>query len=298
MRLDQAWNKPTPARAASPARLLAGRLTGLRGQRLALAGLLALVLGLAGCFDYELHLKLLEDGGGALAAQVTMPQADERLVGPGRLNLILLPDPQLGREEKGGQLLLSEMVEFKRLDRLVLKGARFQVERLKEGLLNLAAGTFRLTARIYPTPDEIKSRRVLPHEEAETARRRIAMHERPEEAKARELVVTALKGHFLTLKLDVPGEVKVARPMVVGDLEVYPEMAHDGSRVVWRVPLAGLVNTRAEVPLVFTLDFEGHFPREEVSTRGPEEIHDAEKDQEKEDKPWPKDGGMPSDRNK
>lgn len=218
---------------------------------------LLLALLTAGCFDYEVELALDEDGRGAVTVQLSLPEQVAAQHPVGSLDTLIFPIPQRQRLVSQGRVVTKERNTFAYLDDLAARRVIFEVVEIGTGLLGRGNYTYRATVRLEMAEGDLPDRQVLPGREIEK-RAPLALPDDPAQLKARQLRTRSLAGHYLTVAIKFPGEVDLARPLVVGASEVKAVTEQNGSRVAWKVPLSVLLNENARDTLVFSADFKGH----------------------------------------
>jgi hypothetical protein len=232
----------------------------IKTKCLALLFLSAFLLALPGCFDYDVELTLNKAGNGVMEVRLDVPA---RLAEGKRTDLesIVFPVPQVHREVRNGRLSVAERLEFEWLDVVAARRVRFQVEQIGTGLLGLTKYTYRMTAWLESPEGDIPDRNLRPGLELEE-RKPLPGPSDPAAAKAARLLAGGMRGHYVSLTMNLPGEVIKAWPLTVATAEVKPEIT--GGWVRWRVPLSVLAAANVRHTLVFRCDFKGKF-----SFRGP-----------------------------
>ncbi len=234
--------------------------------------LLALLVFLPGCFDYEVELTLNEAGNGVMEVRLDLPA---QLAKDSRADLetIVFPVPQQRREVQNGRLVVAERLEFEWLDVVAARRVRFQVEQIGTGILGLTKYTYRMTAWLESLEGDLPDRNLRPGLELDE-RKPAAGPSDPAAAKAARLLAGGMTGHYVSLTMNLPGEVTKAWPLTVATAKVQPETT--GGWVRWRVPLGVLAAGGVRHTLVFRCDFKGNFnfrgpTQSTASTRFPDE---------------------------
>jgi hypothetical protein len=224
----------------------------------AVLGLLALLLALPACLDYEVKLKLEANGWGQVATRVVLP-AGQGLGGmPEQLKTILEPKPQLQNQTAAGHQVLTETARFRALSQLKMRRLRFKVELKDIGLIYVGTPSYRFTAWLMPTGHDRRDRSVgLGHELDRRPTARAGGDEL--DRKVARLYARSLTGRHFSLTVELPGKITKARDWVVGSHRITPTVSAARTRETWRFPLAVLINQQARANLVFTADFKGRF---------------------------------------
>ena len=216
----------------------------------------AVMLCLPGCFDYEVELTLKEEGNGIMEVRLDLP-AHLAQNTPVDLDTIVFPVPQRRRDVHKGRLTVAERLEYEWLDVVAARRVRFQVERIGTGLLGLTDYTYRMTAWLESMEGDLPDRSVRPGSELETGKPRAGTSSDPAAAKAARLLAGGLKGHYVSLTMNLPGEIIKSWPLVAGSAAVKPEITKGWIR--WRVPLDVLAAAGVRHTLIFRCDFKGDF---------------------------------------
>lgn len=249
----------------------------VRSRHVGLFLLLALVACLPGCFDYEVELTLEKTGNGVMEVRLDLP-ANLARDNQANLDTIIFPVPQIRREVRDGRLILAERLEFQWLDVVAVRRVRFQVEQIGTGLLGLTDYRYRVTAWVESLEGDLPDRNVRPGLEL-ADRKPAAGPSDPAAAKAARLLAGGMKGHYVSLTMNLPGEITEAWPLIVATGKVQPEVT--GGWIRWRVPMGLLASADVRNTLVFRCEFKGDFsfrgPTQSIaSTRFPaEEDHKA-----------------------
>lgn len=217
--------------------------------------LLALIAGLPGCFDYEVELTLKEEGNGVMEVRLDLPAhlaQDDQV----HLDTIVFPVPQIRHDVHDGRLTFAERLEFDWLDVVAARRVRFQVEQIGTGVLGLTDYTYRVTAWLESLEGDLPDRSVRPGNELEVGKTQAGPSD-PAAAKAARLLAGGLKGHYVSLTMNLPGEVIKSWPLVVATAKVQPEITKGWIR--WRVPLDVLAAQGVRHSLIFRCDFKGDF---------------------------------------
>ncbi len=222
----------------------------------ALACLLLLGLGLAGCFDYEVELGLTQPGKGYLDVRLELPAYAAQDYPVEHLHSIVFPKPERKMETVGERLALSERSSFPHLDELAVHRVWFEVKEIGTGVLGMGNYAFQVTAKMHMAEGDLPNRDVRPGTEAE-ARSPQAGPSDPTEIKARQLMARSLQGHYVTMSMRLPGQVVKGRSLILGSSQVDPVIAEDGAVIKWKVPLAVLVAEDVRNTLEFVCEFRG-----------------------------------------
>ncbi len=228
--------------------------------------LMALLSCVPGCFDYEVELTLNEAGNGIMEVRLDLPA---HLVQGSQIDLdnIAFPVPQRRRDVHKGRLTVAERLEYEWLDVVAARRVRFQVEQIGTGVLGLTDYTYRMTAWLESMEGDLPDRSVRPGNELEEGKPSAGPSD-PAAAKAARLLAGGLKGHYVSLTMNLPGEVTKAWPLTVGSATVKPEITKGWIR--WRVPLEVLAAGGVRHTLTFRCDFKGDFnfrgPTQSIAT--------------------------------
>ncbi len=224
----------------------------------AVLGLLAVLLVLPACLDYEVKLKLRANGWGQVSTRAVLPAGQGLRGMPEQLKTIVEPKPQTQNQTSAGRQVITETARFRVLSQLQMRRLRFKVELKDIGLIYVGTPSYRFTAWLMPTGHDRRDRSVgLGHE---LDRRPTARDGGDElDRKVARLYARSLAGRHFSLTVELPGKITKARDWVVGSHRIIPTVSADRSRVTWRFPLAVLINQQARANLVFTADFKGHF---------------------------------------
>jgi hypothetical protein len=210
----------------------------------------------AGCFDYTVELTLQEKGGGFIDISLDMPRGLAGDNPPNPMDSLLFPIPRKKTELAGDRVIIKETAGFSWPDLVVANRVWFKVERIKVGVLGITDYTYRLTTKLRSMEGELPDRDVLPGRELEKK----VLKKRPTdpaEIKARSLLARSLVGHHLTLRLNLPGEVTKAYPLVLGAEVIEPEITQKGATIAWQVPLSTLANEQIRDNMLFRVEFQG-----------------------------------------
>lgn len=232
----------------------------IQAHHLGLFLLLGLLVCLPGCFDYEVELTLNETGNGVMEVRLDLP-AHLAKGSQANLDTIIFPVPQIRRDVHNGRLTVAERLEFQWLDVVAARRVRFQVEQIGTGVLGLTDYTYRMTAWVESMEGDMPDRSVRPGLEM-AERKPAAGPKDPAAAKAARLLSGGMKDHYVSLTMNLPGEVTKAWPLTVATAKVQPEIT--GGWIRWRVPMGLLASGGVRHTLVFRCDFKGDF-----SFRGP-----------------------------
>jgi hypothetical protein len=249
----------------------------VRSRHIGLFLLLALAAFLPGCFDYEVELTLEETGNGVMEVRLDLP-AHLAKDNQANLDTIINPVPQVRREVRHGRLIMAERLEFQWLDVVAMRRMRFQVEQIGTGLLGLTDYRYRVTAWLESLEGDLPDRKVRPGLEL-AERKPAAGPSDSAAAKAARLLAGGMKGHYVSLTMNLPGEISEAWPLIVATAKVQPEIT--GGWIRWRVPMGLLASADVRNTLVFHCEFKGDFSfrgptQSTASTRFPaEEDHKA-----------------------
>jgi hypothetical protein len=227
-------------------------------NKLSLLGLiimLGLMICLPGCFDYEVELTLKEEGNGVMEIRLDLP-AHLAQGSQFDLDTIIFPVPQRRRDVHKGRLTVAERLDFKWLDVVAARRVRFQVEQIGTGVLGLSDYTYRVTAWLESLEGDLPDRSVRPGTEFEVAKPKAGPSD-PAAAKAARLLAGGLRGHYVSLTMNLPGEVIKAWPIAVATVAVKPEITKGWIR--WQVPLDVLAAAGVRHTLIFRCDFKGDF---------------------------------------
>lgn len=234
-----------------------------------LLGFIALV---PACFDYEVELTLKEEGNGVMEVRLDLPAhlaRDSQI----DLDTIVFPVPQRRREVQKGRLTVAERLEYEWLDVVAARRVRFQVEQIGTGLLGLTDYTYRMTAWLESLEGDLPDRSVRPGTELDMAKPQAESGDAAA-AKAARLLAGGLKGHYVNLTMNLPGEIIKVWPLIVGTATIQPEITKGWIR--WQVPLDVLAGAGVRHTLVFRCEFKGDFnfrgPTQSIATtRSPTE---------------------------
>ena len=213
---------------------------------------------LAGCFDYEVALKLKEDGKCTLGVSLSLPQGLAREQQARQLDTIVRPMPTLSKMVKGTHLILQERVDLDYLDILAARRVLFEVDTIGTGLLGMTDYTYRLVAKLAPSDGDLPERAVLPGTELEK-RKPKASPAGPAAARARRLLAATLSGHHVTMTFVVPGKFVKSWPLVLGSSRIDPKITDQGKQISWEVPLAVLINENIRHTPGFPRGLQGRF---------------------------------------
>ena len=182
---------------------------------IALALIMAL-LTLSGCFDYEIFLQLKEEGKGKLAIRLKLPKKWGGKDQLQRLKSIVLPPPTREASEEFGRIVLQESVEFDWLSELAADRILFKIVTVDKGIAAMTDYTYRMTASLQPLDGDLPDRLKMPGRETEIHMPDELQETDAAQLRAQTLMARGFKGHFITMRLDLPGDIVVARPIVVG----------------------------------------------------------------------------------
>jgi hypothetical protein len=225
-------------------------------RRLVVALLLILTLPMAGCFDYEVELTLYESGKGELDLKLSLPSHMAAKGQQDRLANIVLPVPERTSQLMGGRTVLHEMCEFDLLSELAAFRNKFDLLVLEKGLIVVSSSQYRLTATLSSLEGDLPDRRVRPGQELEI-RKGKGTAKSGAAARAQRLLARTLRGHYVTLTLNLPGQVIKTFPVMAGQESIQPEVSAKGSTIRWRVPLWVLASQNVRHSLTFRVEFKG-----------------------------------------
>jgi hypothetical protein len=246
-------------------------------RRMGLFLLLGFLICLPGCFDYEVELTLNETGSGVMEVRLDLP-AHLAKDAQANLDTIIYPVPQIRRDVHQGRLTVAERLEFQWLDVVAARRVRFQVEQIGTGVLGLTDYTYRMTAWVESLEGDLPDRSIRPGLELEEHKPAAGPSD-PAAAKAARLLAGGMKGHYVSLTMNLPGKVTKAWPLTAGTAKVQPEIT--GGWIRWRVPMGVLASAGVRNTLIFRCDFKGDFSfrgatQSTAATRFPaEEDHKA-----------------------
>ena len=64
----------------------------------------------------------------------------------------------------------------------------------------------------------------------------------------------------MTIRLDLPGEVKAARAINIGPVQIRPEVTEgEQGQVTWKLPLSALMAANARQAMTLSCDYEGEY---------------------------------------
>ncbi len=233
--------------------------------RVLFCGLLLLALTAAGgCFDGELEIELDAKGGGKLNLGMWLPAGGAP---PPPLKVIVFPLPIDYKFKKGSRQFWGQRLEFLEFQELRLAGLEISIKRTKEKYLGFGTAHHRVTLRVDPALGQLGP--ASPLHPMPSGGPGPGLPPGPDAERARRLRAKALAGHFLLVRLKVPGRVLKAEALYLRRLAVKPSLGGSGREARWRVPLASLVNLRIREPLVFRLVFQGGWPLYEAKTQPP-----------------------------
>lgn len=226
--------------------------------RLSLALLLAMTSTLAGCFDYELFLDLKADGSSRLRETLTTPNIMAEAPTPGMLDNIKRPIPTRQRLVKGDKIILVEKVKISRLDRLGARRVQYAVIRKEGSLLEIGDSLHRVVITLLPTEDSPATRGDFPDKPLDPPPPPEPPSD-PNQAIANNLWRKSLDGHFVNIRLRLPGEITEARGVNIGSTRVDPTINQARHEVNWAFPVWALVADNTRETIVLTVDFDGRF---------------------------------------
>ncbi len=235
-----------------------------KSARFLAAGLvLASLLMVAGCFDYDVTLKLNQEGHGSLSTALSLPAHLAGAESGRKLGTIVLPLPEVESERKNGRLVISESAHFTWLHQLSARRVRFIVKEIDHGPLDITSPTFRITAELASAEGDLPDRDIRPGTERELRRPPVRKLD-PAEARARRYLAGTWAGHYLGMTLELPGQVTRAYPLEFGAEVVTPRVGKQRRVVRWRVPLGLLAAENVRHTLVFRAEFKAR-----LQFRGP-----------------------------
>ena len=230
---------------------------------LALAALLAALCLLPGCFDYTVEFTLKSTGKGTLAITLAQPRplAGER--NGGLKESILFPPAKFQTSLKGSRLVAREVANFDWIDVLVVHRVKFEVEEVGTGLMGLTARTYRFKVRLETVEGDLPDRRIRPGTELETPAPSQETGD-PAAQRARQLLAGVMGGHYVTIALNLPGELVRTWPVALGTAQIQPQVEAEAGKVRWRLPVGRLMGDRQRRVLHFMTEFKGR-----LEFRGP-----------------------------
>lgn len=235
--------------------------------RLSLALLLALTSSLVGCFDYELFLDLKADGSSRLRETLTTPKVMDEAPIPSMLDNIKRPIPTRQRLVEGDNVVLVEKVKISRLDRLSARRVQYAVIRKEGSLLEIGASLHQVVITLLPTDDAPAIRDEFPDKPLDPPPPPEPPSE-PNQAIANNLWRKSLDGHFVNIRLRLPGAITEARGVNIGATRVDPTINQARDEVNWALPVWALVADNTRETIVLTVDFDGRFAYSTQVLRG------------------------------
>jgi hypothetical protein len=224
-------------------------------RKLQLTAMLAGVLLLPACFDYQADFVLNADGSGSVSFTLQVAQGTEVNWQDAMARRIYSPEPISREFVLNDNLILQERADFKNLDGLHLSRIGWRLGVQDTGLLGLTSYAYQLTTIIQGTENIAQGRSTPPgYTPKPTAANRPV-----DEAgiKAQLLRARAAQDHAIVINQTLPGPIQEADKIILGAYVVEPQI--DGNKVSWRLPLAMLIDNDVRYNLSFSCSFKGGY---------------------------------------
>jgi hypothetical protein len=197
---------------------------------------------LTGCFDLDQKVAVGRDGSGQyqIAISAEGPIGDALKDNKGDRSMLAGNKVAESTVIKDGKVTKTARVDFKSLSDLALDDETISLKVRDHGFFGM-------------TPSHVAFRRVFLVGHARDARG--GGGPKADDAAGQAVVAGIFGNHTYSFAVTLPGSVDHVAPLVIGGVEVKPDIAGDfynGHTVTWRMPLVTMMQARK---LVFEVDF-------------------------------------------
>ncbi len=212
------------------------------------AGIAALSLFVAGCFDLDQKVAIGRDGSGAFAMVIAAEGFMGDALKDGKSDMLKPNRAKTTAVTKNGKTTLTSRVDFKTLSELKLSDEIISLKVMSRDFLGFGQSHVRLTHVFHV--DKAREARKQPSDNG----------------MGRDVLASIFGGHSYAFTVTVPGSVERAPAIRIGGQEFKPQISggYLSHTVVWRLPLAAALSAR---DIKFEVDFAAMGDFKNVSTR-------------------------------